>query len=158
MRKKCIAVIGISQCSFREQKLAKEVGKLIAKKGAILITGGLGGIMKYASKGAHKAGGLVIGVLPTSNANDANPYVDIAIVTGLGDARNVIIVSTADAIIAIGGWFGTLSEIAFALKRDKPLIGLGTWKLDEARLDNAKIIMANDAKDAVEKAFNKSKN
>lgn len=158
MRKKCIAVIGISQCSFREQKLAKEVGKLIAKKGAILITGGLGGIMKYASKGAHKAGGLVIGVLPTSNANDANPYVDIAIVTGLGDARNVIIVSTADAIIAIGGGFGTLSEIAFALKRDKPLIGLGTWKLDEARLDNAKIIMANDAKDAVEKAFNKSKN
>lgn len=88
--------------------------------------------MEAASRGASLAGGLVIGILPTPTADDANPYVDVPIATGMGDARNVIIASTAEAFIAVGGAYGTLSEIAFALKRGKTVVSLGSWRPDEA--------------------------
>ena len=100
----------------------------------MLITGGLEGVMAAASRGAHEAGGLVIGVLPGPFAAEANPYVSVAVATGLGDARNAVLANTAEAFIAVGGAYGTLSEIAFALKRGKRVVGLGTWDVDPAVL------------------------
>lgn len=111
--------------------LAEEVGRRLAEAGCTLVTGGLGGVMEAASRGASLAGGLVIGILPTSLTRDANPFVDVPIATGMGDARNVIIASTAEAFVAVGGAYGTLSEIAFALKRGKTVVSLGSWKLGD---------------------------
>ncbi|NIL96534.1 MAG: TIGR00725 family protein, partial [Planctomycetales bacterium] len=124
-----VAVVGGGVCSPEEAALAEAVGRGLAEAGATLICGGLGGVMAAACRGAKSAGGLTIGVLPGYSATDANPHVDVPIVTGMGEARNVIIVRTASAVIAVGGEFGTLSEIAFALKLGRPVIGLGTWEL-----------------------------
>jgi uncharacterized protein (TIGR00725 family) len=96
----------------------------------VLVTGGLGGVMEAACMGAREAGGTTIGILPGSDRSAANPYVDIAIPTGLGEARNALVVRAADALIAIGGGYGTLSEIAFALKADKRVVGLVTWDIE----------------------------
>ena len=152
MRKKCIAIIGGSNCTKEEARIAEEVGLLVAKKGAVVINGGLSGVMEHSSKGAKKGGGLVIGILPTPNAADANKYVDVALPTGLGYARNIIVAS-ADAVIAIGGALGTLSEIAFALQRGTPVIGLGTWDIDRKRSGGATVIKAKSPKNAVDKAL-----
>lgn len=136
--KPIVAVVGGGLCSPQEATLAEAVGRRLAEAGMILICGGLGGVMAAACQGAKSASGLTIGVLPGLSAADANPHVDIPIVTGLGEARNVIIVRTASAVIAVGGEFGTLSEIAFALKLGRPVIGLGTWELaKEGRLNQA---------------------
>lgn len=126
-----IGVIGAGECDQEVAQTAYDVGKRIAEHGHSLICGGLGGVMEEASHGAHEAGGTVIGVLPGYNKADANPYVHIPIATGLGHARNVIIASTADALIAVSGSHGTLSEIAFGLKLGKPVIGLDTWDIGE---------------------------
>ena len=147
MTKKIIAVIGGSEPDAKSLKTAEEVGSLIAQKGGILITGGMGGVMEAASKGAKHNSGLVIGILPTANRDDANPYIDIPIITGMGEARNMIIARTCDAAIAIDGKYGTLSEIAFCLMFNIPVIGLETWNLD------APIIKASNAKEAVDKVF-----
>ncbi|MGQ9569628.1 MAG: TIGR00725 family protein [Thermodesulfovibrionales bacterium] len=146
MPKKTISVIGAGTADVATLKTAEEVGRLIAKHGAILICGGLEGVMEAASKGAHMEGGITVGILPQNNKNEANPYIDIPIVTGFGEGRNVIISRSADAIIAIGGEYGTLSEIAFGLKMGKPVIGIRTW-------DIKGIIKAKSAEDAVKKAF-----
>jgi hypothetical protein len=151
--KRCIAVIGGAECTAEEYAWAEEVGRGIALKGAVLITGGLSGVMEGASKGAKGVGGLVIGVIPSLRPQDANPYVDIAIVTGMGDARNVIIISSASAIIAIGGATGTLNEIALALKRGLPLVGLNTWNLPKERLGEASILTASTPQEAIEMIF-----
>lgn len=135
-----IAVIGGSQSSPAEEHLAEEIGKRIAQEGFVLVTGGLSGIMKSASRGAKKAKGLTIGILPGYNPAQANPYIDIPIVTGLGHARNIIVVSSADVVVAIGGKFGTLSEIALALKQNKPVLGVNTWALEKQKLRNKKFI------------------
>ncbi len=125
---KIIGVIGQGRdCSPELLKNAEQVGYLIAKQNAILICGGLGGVMEAACRGAKKGGGVTIGVLPTNHKIDANEFVDIPIVTGFGEARNIIIVRSADAVIAVGGKYGTLSEIAFALAFGKPIVGLNTW-------------------------------
>lgn len=153
MKRRVISVIGGSSCSCKEAELAEEVGAEIARAGAVLITGGLGGIMEAASRGAHKNGGLVIGILPGMNAADANEYVDVAIVTGMGDARNVIVASSCDSVIAIGGALGTLSEICFALKRNVRVIGLDTWELDPARSGGAMVLKAASAREAVRLAL-----
>lgn len=116
-------------------KKAEDVGWHIAKQGALLICGGLGGVMEAASRGAKNGGGKTIGVLPGTDKNTANEYIDIPIVTGMGEARNIIIVRTADALIAVGGRFGTLSEIAFGLAFEKPIVGLDTWKYFENMID-----------------------
>ncbi len=127
---KIIGVIGGSAVDQTAFETAHEVGKLIARAGAILICGGLTGVMEAACKGAKEAGGATIGILPGLNINDANPYVDIPVATGLGHGRNLIIINTAQAMIAISGRYGTLSEIGFALQSGKPVYGLGTWDID----------------------------
>ena len=151
---KRISVIGSGSCGREEAIAAERVGTYIAKEKAVLVCGGLGGVMRSAAKGAKKAGGLVIGVLPGSSSDMANPYIDIPIVTGMGEARNLIVALSCDAVIAIGGKFGTLSEIAFALKNGIPVIGLKTWCLDKKHGKNIKIIRAPGPKEAVKLAVN----
>ena len=128
--KKVIGVIGGSAVDQTVFETAYEVGRLIAQAGAILICGGLTGVMEATCQGAKEAGGTTIGVLPGLYVDDANPYVDIPIATGLGHGRNLVIINTAQAVIAISGRYGTLSEIGFALQSNKPVYGLGTWDID----------------------------
>jgi uncharacterized protein (TIGR00725 family) len=149
VRTKIIAVIGGSEVDRKDLKIAEEVGSLIGKKGAVLITGGMGGVMEAASRGAKQSGGLVIGILPTADRESANPYVDIPILTGLGEVRNTIIARTCDCAIAISGKYGTLSEIAYCMMFKKPVIGIHTWKI------NAPIIKAKTAQEAIDIAFKK---
>lgn len=130
MVKKIIGVIGGSAVDQTAFETAYEVGSLIAESGAILICGGLTGVMEAACKGAKEAGGTTIGILPGLGVDDANPYVDIPVATGLGHGRNLIIINTAQAMIAVSGRYGTLSEIGFALQSGKPVYGLGTWDID----------------------------
>ncbi len=153
-KKKFIAVIGGSQCSKEEAKLAEAVGHELARQGAILVCGGLGGVMEAACKGASSEGGITIGILPGDNRQAANPYVQIPIVTGISYARNVIVVKSAQAVIAIGGNYGTLSEISHALQSDIPVIGLNTWSLSRNNQQDSSIIPAQDPTEAVDKALN----
>jgi len=125
--KKMIGVIGAGKCDKDVYELAREVGKGIAQMGGILICGGLGGVMEGAARGAFENGGVTVGILPGPDRLQANPYISIPIVTDLGHARNILIVRTADVLIAISGGYGTLSEISIALKLKKPVIGLQTW-------------------------------
>ncbi len=128
MRQKLIiGVIGAGSASSRGLDNAYQVGRLIAEKGAVLICGGLGGVMEAASRGCFEAGGEVLGILPGSSSSFANPYVTLPVVTAMGHARNVIIVQTASALIAIEGEYGTLSEIAIGLKLGKPVVQFNSW-------------------------------
>lgn len=126
-----IAVIGRGGCSDEEYDMARSVGRLIAEAAGTVCCGGLGGVMEAVSRGAREAGGTTVGILP--DTGDGNPYLDVIIRTGMGHARNVILVQSADAVIAVGGGYGTLSEIAVALKIGKPVYGLSTWKIDGVR-------------------------
>ena len=152
-RKKIIAVIGGGQPSPEEIKLAEEVGREIAKQGAMLVCGGLGGVMEAACRGASDEGGVTIGILPGDRTETANPYVQIPIVTGMGYARNVLVVKTAQAVIAIDGSYGTLSEIAHARQSNIPVIGLNTWALSKNGQPDDSIIPAQNATEAVNKAL-----
>jgi uncharacterized protein (TIGR00725 family) len=125
-----IGVIGGGTCSSEIYEIAQEVGREIARSGFSLVCGGLGGVMEAACRGAREAGGITIGILPTANKRDANPYVDLVIPTGLGHARNVLVVHASDALVAVDGETGTLSEIAIALKVGKPIVGIKTWELE----------------------------
>ena len=124
-----IGVIGAGSATPEMLRMAEEVGRLIGRQGHILVCGGLGGVMEAAARGAKLAGGTTVGILPEADRSTANQFIDIPVATGFGEGRNVIIVRTADILIAIGGEYGTLSEIAFALKMQKPVIGLGSWKI-----------------------------
>lgn len=124
-----IAVIGGHDCSKENYLLAQETGRLIAKKKWILICGGMSGVMEAACKGAKEEGGLTVGILPSDDKTQANKYLDVKIPTGIGYARNILVVRAADAIIAIDGAYGTLSEIAFALNEEKPVYGIGSWDI-----------------------------
>lgn len=135
------------------EALAEGVGREIARHGVTLVCGGLGGVMEAACRGASLEGGLTIGILPGEQRRDANPYVTIPIVTGIGYARNVAVVKSAQAVIAINGSYGTLSEIAHALQSGIPVIGLGTWSLSCGGQADEAIIIAKDAKDAVNQAI-----
>ena len=152
-----IAVIGNSSCSPEEAKLAESVGELLAQRGATIICGGLGGVMEAACRGAKSKGGSTVGILPGQDASMANPWVDIPVVTGIGEARNVAVVKSAQAVIAIGGRYGTLSEIAYALKSRIPVIGLNTWSLSRNGLEDDSIIRVQSATDAVERAISLAK-
>jgi uncharacterized protein (TIGR00725 family) len=154
-RKRCISVIGASSATDKEYNAAVEVGREIAKRGAVLICGGLGGVMEAAAKGASEAGGLTVGILPESDTSRMNPYIDIPIVTGIGYARNVLVAYSGDGLIAVGGKLGTLSEIAYGLMQFKPVVGIGTWGLDlnSRDLDRPGPVAAKDAKEAVAKVF-----
>ncbi len=122
-----ISVIGGEQCSKEIYNMAIEVGRRIARLGAILVTGGRGGVMEAASKGAKMENGVTIGILPSNDRQEGNDYLDYKIVTGLGYARNILVVLNGDAIIAIDGHYGTLSEIAYAVEYGKPVYGLMSW-------------------------------
>jgi uncharacterized protein (TIGR00725 family) len=124
-----IGVVGAGRCSKEQYSEAYDIGRLIAQSGAMLVTGGLSGIMEAASHGAKEAGGTVIGILPGAGKKDANRYVDIPIVTDASNMRNIIIANTADAVIAVYGNYGTLSEVAISLKLGKRVIGFNTWDI-----------------------------
>ncbi|MBW1675682.1 MAG: TIGR00725 family protein [Deltaproteobacteria bacterium] len=124
---KMIGVIGAGNCNNEIYELAREVGVGIARMGAILVCGGLGGVMEGACRGACEAGGQTVGILPGPDRAHTNQYVTIPIVTDLGHARNILVVRSSDILVAISGGYGTLSEISIALKLGKPVIGLHTW-------------------------------
>ena len=153
-----IAVIGGRQCSKEEAKLAEEIGRELAKRGVILVCGGLGGVMEAACKGASSQGGVTIGILPGENRQAANPYVQIPIVTSTGYARNLAVVKSAQAVIAIGGSYGTLSEISHALQSGIPVIGLNTWSLSKNGQQDNSIIPVENPTEAVNKALNLATN
>ena len=125
-----VSVIGGHKCDRDRSRLAQEVGRIIAEQDAILVCGGLGGIMAAACKGAKEAGGLTIGIIPGEDKSAANRFVDIAITTGMGYSRNTIVAGAADIVVAFPGEYGTLSEIAFALVGGKPVYGFGTWDIE----------------------------
>jgi uncharacterized protein (TIGR00725 family) len=131
--KRRIAVIGGSRATHRHLDQAFEVGRRIAEKGAILVCGGLSGVMEAASRGAKQAGGLTIGILPGVNPAEANAFIDIPLATGLGYTRNSLVAMNADALIAVDGEYGTLSEIAYSIVYGKKVIGLDTWDIRGVR-------------------------
>ena len=145
-----MAVIGAGACSPQEAAAAERIGELLARAGAVLVCGGLSGVMEAACRGARREGGMTVGVLPGTDRAAANPYVSVAIATGLGELRNGVVVRASDAVIAVGGEFGTLSEIGFALKLGKRVVGLGTWELP--RRPDA-IVRASSADEAVRLAL-----
>ena len=148
-----VAVIGGAVCSVEEARFAEEVGRRLAQGGAVLICGGEGGVMEAACKGARAAGGTTVGILPGENRGSANPYVSILVVTGFGSGRNIIIIKSAQAVIAIGGGYGTLTEIGFALKANIPVIGLNTWSLSRNNQMDNSVIVTEDPVAAAELAI-----
>jgi len=129
--RRVVAVIGTGADEPRPCERARAVGRLLAGRGCVVATGGLGGVMAAAARGAREAGGLVLGILPGASPAGANPYVDLAVATGAGDARNAILCNTAEAFVAVGGSYGTLSEIALALKRGKRVVALDSWEHED---------------------------
>jgi uncharacterized protein (TIGR00725 family) len=125
-----VGVVGPGEASASEAAVAEEVGGLLAEGGAVVVCGGLGGVMEAACRGAKSKLGLTVGLLPGLDRSAANGWVDVAVATGLGELRNGLIVRASDALVAVGGGAGTLSEIAFALKVGRPVIGIGTYELD----------------------------
>ncbi len=125
-----VAVIGGNFCSREIARIAYEVGKRIAQRKHILVCGGLGGVMEAACRGAKDGGGLTVGILPGKDKSEANPFVDIPIVTSMSYARNAIITRTADVVIAVDGKYGTLSEIGLALGTGKKVVGINTWDIE----------------------------
>ena len=142
-----IGVIGPGVCPPDVEALAEEVGREVARRGAVLVCGGLGGVMRGAARGARSENGLTVGVLPGVNAADANDWIDIVIPTGMGEARNALIVRASDALVAIHGGYGTLSEIALALKTGVPVVGLETWRISDD------LVNAADPEEAVATAI-----
>lgn len=126
-----VAVIGPGEASDGERAAARAVGGGLAEAGVVVVTGGLGGVMAAATAGARDAGGVTLGLLPGDDAADATVTPTVAVPTGLGEARNMLVVRSADAVVAIGGAWGTLSELALAIRRGTPVVGLGTWALTE---------------------------
>src|SRR3954469_23483518 len=124
-----VAVVGPGEAEPDEIAAAERVGAELARGGAVVVCGGLGGVMEAACRGAKNAGGTTLGILPGSDRAAANDWVDVAVPTGLGEARNALVVRAADSVVAVAGGYGTLSEIALALKAGKTVVGVGTWEL-----------------------------
>jgi uncharacterized protein (TIGR00725 family) len=150
-----IGVVGAEKCSAEMARTAEEAGAELARRNCILICGGRGGVMEAACKGAREAGGFTIGVLPGPNRSEANKYVSVPIVTNMGEARNAIIVLSSEGIIALNGGYGTLSEIALALKRGIPIVGIRTWSLAIDETSEECILQATTAAEAVEMLLSK---
>ena len=146
------AVVGPSRPDDAIAALAEEVGRGLAAEGFTVVTGGLGGAMEAASRGAHEQGGTVVGVLPDEDRSRANPYADVTVATGVGNARNLSVVASADVVVAVGGEWGTLSEIALAIKNGTPVVGLDTWDLGRGEIE-----VAPDPAAAVARAFELSR-
>jgi uncharacterized protein (TIGR00725 family) len=147
-----IAVVGGSDVSPPIETYAEEVGREIARQGAVLVCGGLGGVMEAACRGAAGEGGLTVGILPSDDRQSANPYVKIPVATGIGYARNAAVAKSAQAVIAVDGSYGTLTEIAYALQSGIPVIGLNTWSIAIDGREDPNIIRADSPKKAVKKA------
>lgn len=148
-----IAVIGGGDVTPPVAAIAEEVGREIARHSAVLLCGGLGGVMEAACRGADGEGGLTVGILPGDDRRVANPYVRIPIATGIGYARNAAVAKSAQAVIAIDGSYGTLTEIAYALQGGIPVIGLDTWSIAIDGREDTRIIRAGSPGEAVEKAL-----
>jgi uncharacterized protein (TIGR00725 family) len=148
-----VAVIGAGAASADEERAAEAVGRGLAERGAVVVCGGLGGVMEAACRGAKSAGGTTVGILPGTRRRDANPHVDIALPTGLGELRNGLVVRAADVLIAVGGEFGTLSEIALGLKAGKTVVGLDAWELARSGKPVAAVVRATSPEDAVARAL-----
>jgi uncharacterized protein (TIGR00725 family) len=147
-----IGVIGENEPPARLLDAAEAVGRCVAEAGATLVCGGLGGVMEAACRGAQAAGGVTIGILPGNDRRESNRHLTYAIPTGLGFARNILVVRAADALIAVGGKYGTLSEIAYAKIEGRPVVGLDTWTLERGGLPDP-ILRAASPQDAVAKAL-----
>ena len=152
-RIRCASVIGAGSCSAEEAEVAEKLGMLLAEAGFAVVCGGGSGVMEAVCRGAQKADGLTIGILPGSNAAEANPYVRLSLPTGLSHARNVLVVMSGDVVIAVGGGYGTLSEIGYAKKLGKPLIGLSSWHMEKADGSQADFTQVNSPQEAVELAI-----
>ena len=148
-----ISVIGAGQASDDEAAAGEEIGRRLAEAGAVLVCGGLGGVMDAAARGCEAAGGTSVGILPGDDRHHGSPHLTVRIATGLGEARNALVARAADAVIAVGGEFGTLSEIALALKMGKRVIGLGTWDLRRDDMDADPLVRADSAEEAVRSAL-----
>jgi hypothetical protein len=149
-----VAVIGDGEPAgpdaHRILEWAEEVGQLLARGGALVITGGLGGVMRAASRGALMSGGETIGILPGADASEANEFVRTPIATGLGVARNLVVVTSSDVVIAVGGRHGTLSEIGLALRMGRHVVGLSSWRLEsDHRMGGPRVHRASSPRDAV---------
>jgi uncharacterized protein (TIGR00725 family) len=152
-RRRLVAVCGESDPQTSLADVAFDVGRGIAERGAVLICGGLTGVMEHAARGARAGGGLTIGLLPGADPNEANAYIDISIATSLDHGRNAILANTADGVIAIGGGLGTLSEIALALRNRRPIIGIRTWEFDRARRTEPELPQVESAAEGLEWLF-----
>lgn len=150
MRPAYVAVCGGGEAPAKDVERAEAIGRGLAQAGAVLVTGGLGGVMEAASRGAQSSGGIVLALLPGDRHEDANAFASVVVPTGMGEARNALVVRAADALIAIGGEYGTLSEIALALRTGRPVIGLDTWDLRPPRRSTgARIVRARTPSEAV---------
>lgn len=148
-----IAVVGPGEASREELERAEAVGAAVAGAGATLVCGGLGGVMAAACRGAVRAGGRTVGLLPGDQREQANEWVQVALPTGLGEARNVLLVRSADALVAIGGGWGTLSEIALALRAGLPVVGLDSWSPSRPGAEDRGVVPARTAEQAVREAL-----
>ena len=148
-----VAVCGPAEASAAEASRAEEIGRGLAERGAVLVCGGLGGVMDAAARGCVLGGGTSIGLLPGETRQGASRHLTVAIATGMGEARNALVARAADAVIAVAGEFGTLSEIALALKMGKPVVGLGTWTLQREGATGDPVLRASSPKQAVDLAL-----
>ena len=148
-----VAVVGSGEPATPHVEAAERVGRALAERGAVVVTGGLGGVMEAASRGAREAGGTTVGILPGADRSAANPYVQVAIPTGLGEARNALVARAADALIAVGGSWGTLSEIALALRAGKRVVGLSSWEVRDPETPSDGVVAATGPLEAVELAL-----
>ena len=153
MPKPVIAVVGANQAPPEVLALAERAGRAVARSGAVLVCGGLGGCMAASCRGAHAEGGLTMGILPSNDPATANSDVDIVLPTNMGAMRNLLIILSADAVVAIDGGLGTLSEIAVALQHRKPVFGIGTWEVDAVRSGGASVTPCETPEEAVRKAM-----
>ena len=154
VQQKYVGVIGAAECGVDVVSLAEDVGRVVARSGAVLVCGGRTGVMEAAAKGSRDAGGTAIGILPGDDPRDGNQHLSFAVATGMGDARNVIIARTCDVLVAVTGSYGTLSEIGLAMKMGKPVIGLKTWNCIDYCGNPAELHTAEDIP-AVERLLQK---
>ena len=142
-----VAVVGSGEAAGELYDAAREVGRLVAERGGVVVCGGLSGVMEAAARGATERGGVAIGVLPDEDRGRANPYLSYSVATGVGQARNLAVVCSADVVIAVGGEYGTLSEIGLTLKVGRPVVGLKSWELP------GHVVVASSPAEAAERAF-----
>jgi uncharacterized protein (TIGR00725 family) len=148
-----VAVVGGGEFEAEACAAAEEIGRQLARRGAVVVCGGLGGVMEAACRGAKDGGGTTVGILPSDDRAEANAWVDVAVATGMGEARNALVVRTADVLIAVDGEFGTLSEIALALRTGTPVVGLATWELSRPGVASDPIVRAGTPSEAVARAL-----